>query len=503
MATINKKRLGQIGAQNYVLEQVAHGLKPPSEEHERGKRDLYFLATEILGYKDVNKELHEDYCRFVSFQSNPRPKKLDLLPREHFKTTLGTVALAIQEIINDRDVTILVTNFTWGNARHMLEEIKEHLAGNKKLIKLYGEFVGSKWNEDEIIVTGRSRPNQTPTIMTAGVDKTLTSTHFKRIIHDDLVARENIGTWEQIQKVIKFYTDSLDLLDKKDGKLVIHGTRWAFYELYGWLLKNHSKEFDIYKRRAIENGKIIFPERFTKEILRGLKKEKGMADWACQYFNHVYDTLHSLMKADEVNYYTDEDYNEYATKYPFYVTMVIDGAVGETDEHCKTAITIVGTTIWDEWVYLDERVGHWGPTEALEEMVAAVEKWQPTKLGIQKTTFEKLYKMDLERLLNERKIYCPEIVELSKNPTISKHMQIMSLRPRIERKGLYWRPEHTELELTARQYPKTVSKDVLDSLSRHTEIAEVPFYREKHKARVKAFSSLSIHPERLPWNLGK
>lgn len=491
-----------MGVKRFAFKEIARDIKPASGDVARCKKDLYYLSTEILGYKDVNPELHKEYCDFVSWRTNPAPKKLDLMPREHLKTTLGTVGLSIQEIINDPDITILIASFKWEKAREMLGEVKDHLENNVRFKKMFGSYRGSdrQWNEDKIYVSKRTKPNKTATIDTSGLECTLTSAHYRRIILDDLVCRANIGTYKQVMQVVKFYQDALDLLDKRDGKLIIHGTRWAFHELYAWLLKNHKKDFALYIRRAVEKGRIIYPERFTRDSLKELKRAKGLWDFSCQYFNFTYDTQNALVRSREVQYYTANDLKKYQEKYPIFVTMVVDGAVTEDTDSCETAITIVGTTIWDEWILLDERVGHWGPTEAIEEMIGAIVRWQPQVFGIQKTTFEKLYRLALERELSERKLYSPEMVMLSKNPRITKHQQIMSLKPRIERKGLYWLQSHERFEMAARQYPKTTELDVLDSLSRHTEISEVPFFH-KHKASEREFVSLKIDPERLPWNL--
>lgn len=484
---------------------IAAGIKPPSIEVERGKKDLYWLCRDVLGYRDGNETLHREYCDFVSFITNPKSKKLDLMPREHFKTTMGTIGLAIQEILNDPNTTILISNYTWSNARKFLDAIKKQFQFNEKLRGLYGDYVGDKWNEDEIIVSKRTKFIPTPTIETAGLEKTLTSNHYKLIILDDLVSRENINTYEAASKVIRYYQDSLDLLDKVSGRLIIHGTRWSFYELYGWILKSHSKSFDVYIRRAVEDGKVIFPERFSKGKLKELMYEKGMNDFSCQYFNHVYDVKNSLIGVTDVNYYTDEDLGTYRSKYPLYITMVADGAVSEDRASCKTAITVVGTTINDEWILLDVRAGHWGPQEAVEEMVAAILKWRPVDFGMQETSFEKLYRINLEKTMSERSIYAPNMVMLSKDPRVSKDMQIMSLKPRIERKGLFWKPTQEQFEIAGRQYPKTTDIDILDSLSRHTELSQVPIHHSKAGRRETRFNNDALGEPAmgdyaLPWN---
>lgn len=501
MANLEAPALIQLGAQGYVLNEIAQRIRPPSPEVERGRKDLYFLAHEILGYKDLNPQLHGDYCRWVSFQTNPAGKKMGLLPREHLKTTLGTVALCVQEIINDPDITILVANFTGGNAKKMLDEIKHHFSRNQRFRGIYGDYVGHKWNEDEIIVSKRIMANKTPTVDTAGVDKTLTSNHYRRIILDDLVTPENINTINQITTVIEYYREILDLLDKKDGKLVIHGTRYTAYELYGWILKHHRKDFDIIIRRAIEDGKVIYPERFSREKLQELRRQKGLANFAPQYFNYIYDSQNSLLKSGEENYYTTDDLESYLKDYPLFITMTIDAALDSTGKGCQTAMTVVGTTVNDEWILLDMTAGHWG-TEIIGRAVDLIRKWRPRKLGMQKTMFEKLYKKELEDRLSTEHEYSPEFVMLKTAADMPKKIQIMSLRPRIERRGLFWRAEHIRFEMGARMFPNASEEvDILDSLSRHTEVAEKPYYEPPNEKMRRRFTRELVNPDdpRLPW----
>ena len=63
---------------------------------ERGKRDLFFLAKSILGYKDLTTRVHQPICDFFiqkdgtksMYEQDAIKNRLLLFPRGHFKTTL-------------------------------------------------------------------------------------------------------------------------------------------------------------------------------------------------------------------------------------------------------------------------------------------------------------------------------------------------------------------------------------------------------------------------------
>ena len=69
--------------------------------------------------------------------------------------------------------------------------------------------------------------------------------------------------------------------------MVVHNTRWHDADLYGWILDKTNPErayesFSTYINKAYsgnletgENLKLLWPEKFTQEILQNLKKEKG------------------------------------------------------------------------------------------------------------------------------------------------------------------------------------------------------------------------------------
>src|ERR1700758_5751831 len=73
-----------------------------SERIERKKRrllartDLYFLLTQVLGRRDIERSWLKDRCDEV--QANPNGY-LDLWAREHYKSTIITLGKTIQDVI--------------------------------------------------------------------------------------------------------------------------------------------------------------------------------------------------------------------------------------------------------------------------------------------------------------------------------------------------------------------------------------------------------------------
>lgn len=228
---------------------------------QRCRTDLKFLAKNICGMDAWEDSLHNDLAAFLE---RPTDKKLILVPRGHLKSSIVTVVWAIQQILKNPNVRILITNAVWDLSRKFLREITGLLTTKSLLPEIFGAFdgPGSKFTQDEITISQRtSGTTKEATITTAGVETSLTGGHYDIIIHDDLVEENNIGTKEQIQKIIRFYQNSLDLIDP-GGQILVVGTRWAMGDLYGTLIETQMDSL---------NGQPVSPEQrvLWRTLLKG------------------------------------------------------------------------------------------------------------------------------------------------------------------------------------------------------------------------------------------
>lgn len=212
--------------------------------------DLKFLCKNVLGMNAWEDSLHNDLAAFLN---SPTDKKLILVPRGHLKSSIVTVGWSIQQLLKNPNNRILITNAVWDLARLFLREITGLLTEKSLLNEIYGAFdgQGSKFTQDEITISQRTIGTiKEASITTAGIEKALTGGHYDIIVHDDLVEENNCQTKEQIQKVIRFYQNSLDLLDP-GGQLLVVGTRWAMGDLYGHLIESEMDSL---------NGVKVLPE---------------------------------------------------------------------------------------------------------------------------------------------------------------------------------------------------------------------------------------------------
>ena len=217
---------------------------------EACKENLKFLCKEFLHMSDWDDKVHSELAEQLK---RPTDKKLILMPRGHFKSSVVTIGYAIQCLLKDPNIRILITNARWELSADFLDQIKDYLL-NSDLKAFFGEFYYKdlSWTKTQITIAQKTeKKRRGPSIRAAGGESVLTGSHYDLIIHDDLVEQNNVRTKEQIQKVIDFITGSFDLLDP-GGKMILIGTRWAEDDAYGDILKN---QCDFINGQKIAPGK--------------------------------------------------------------------------------------------------------------------------------------------------------------------------------------------------------------------------------------------------------
>jgi len=145
------------------------GAGDDEDERERKRKlacdDLFWLLVYVLGRKDA---IHPwVFARCYEVQAAPNGF-LDLWPRGHYKSTIITFALTIQEILKDREKTIGIFSFSRPIAKQFLRQIKIEFETNGLLRSLFPDVLwenphkeSNKWSEDEgLIVRRKTNPKE-------------------------------------------------------------------------------------------------------------------------------------------------------------------------------------------------------------------------------------------------------------------------------------------------------------------------------------------------------
>lgn len=197
------------------------------------RKSLYRTAKFLLGYSDIDVDTHSGII--LALQA-PTKRKLICVPRGCYKSSIASVAYPIWLLINNPNLRIMIDSELYTNSSRFLTEIKNHLK-SERVIELYGEFEGDKWNESEILIRQRNIIKKESSIICSGMGAQKTSAHFDVIICDDINSPQNSQTPEARKKVIDHYKLYTSLLEP-EGIIVIIGTRYAEDDLIGWVMAN-------------------------------------------------------------------------------------------------------------------------------------------------------------------------------------------------------------------------------------------------------------------------
>jgi len=274
------------------------------------KRDLYYLCHEVLEYKDLEEPLHNDMCNFISTVELSEKNSLILIPRGHFKSTIATVGRVIQWILRDQDTRIGLFSGDMKNARKFATEIRNQLANNEKLKTLFPEILfadarkeSPQWTADEFVVkrTSRGTKQKEGTVKIFGLLQNIpTGDHYDHLIGDDIVDQMIVQSEDQMEKIADQLQYLIPLQQTPDDPIHLVGTRYHVRDAYAKLLEDPF--WNVYLRRDIEDGKLIFPGRFTADMLERTRMKIGNYKYQCQYKLDPQDPADKKFQMNWLNY---------------------------------------------------------------------------------------------------------------------------------------------------------------------------------------------------------
>ena len=446
------------------------------------KNSLPFFAKNVLGYKDISA-VHEDMWSFyLQKRSEGFRKFLFLIPRNHLKTTFWSISYPIWKLLNKPDNRILLANAVWDNARTFLRSIKGQYDTNTKFRDLFGDWQGDVWTNDNIIVDRRrNKVIKEPSITTVGVEKSVTSQHYDTLIFDDLVERVNVNSPAGRDSVKSWIQDAFNLVetgfDEKgkphDSEIIMLGTRYDDDDAYGWVMDELSEDWAIYVRQVIEDGKIIFPEKFTQKYIESLKASLGSSLFASQYYNSPIDEETAIFKRSTFKYVKDLNMidGKPMSIDNFYWIMSVDPAYGTDKKADQSAIIVSAFHQPTGTLYIKYSWAGRPGAEGLNREIIKTMKMFPQvrKLGIETNASQAGNVMSLRALAMFHDLQLP-IYELKPQitgqATDSKTRRItQALQPFIETGKVIFVGRHPDLEMQLSRFPKGKLDDAIDALS--------------------------------------
>lgn len=310
--------------------------------------DLFYLNVAVLGRVDMLNPWIYARCREVEQKPN---ECIDLWSRGHYKTSIITTGLTIQEILKKPDITIIIFSNTASLAEGFLTPIKNIFEKNDVLKSLFSDILyedpvneSPLWTKTAINVkthTGRKEP----TIETMGFNTGIkVGRHADLLLYDDIVTDKSVGTKEQIENTTKAYEESLSL-----GTFnAIHrmaGTRWHFNDTYSQLIAKKVYLPRIYP--ATKDGTMRSePVLMTPEQWASVCRGRSTYVIACQYLLNPQEGSVRLFKVEDLYWYDVRPAR-------FDIYILGDPGRSLNQGACDTALVVLGVTRNKQMYILD------------------------------------------------------------------------------------------------------------------------------------------------------
>ena len=473
------------------------------------RTNLLYLCRELLGYKDVSKEVHGEilshiqkfkggeetvdekgivsYTPFVPIQDLEGSRNnLILFPRGHFKTSIITIAHTVQWILNYPDIRVALSMAIGDQTQKVMKELKGHFQYNPLFRKYFADYcpaakkAGDWGNMEEFTVINRKKFRKEPTVCLITIGKVIAGSHYDVIKHSDLVDENNVKTPNQIADVISHFGHMDPLLERypsddpdkpRQGWQDVEGTRYDFGDLYGLLLK--STEYKSLVRGAIKgDGTTIDMRRFPPAELDRIRRKPEMTPYifSCQYLNQPIPPDGGLCDPKDVVFLQRRIINDLLPSMRIHTTVDLHGMDPASKNSDFTAITTHGFDRDGRLYVFDIRHGRFTPEKVISEIFDVYRKYRPIDFKIEKEAHARVLLPFLQREASKRQQF-PTILPIKRDNRTSKQQRIKSLQPWFRAKIIRFAddlPCKEQLLLEIAQFPSESAgchDDILDTLA--------------------------------------
>lgn len=257
---------------------------------------LYAFLDGVMNYWFLEPALHKPVCDWLT--TFPAYRKMLMMPRNHGKSTIVGRGIPLHALIQNKDsnlyfpgepgthLRLVMAGETEERSKEHMRVVKSALENNVLLRALWPHVVwdnprrqAPSWSDTAIIVP-RDTEYPESTIRAIGVGGAITGSHPNMLIKDDLTTERAANEPPTMQKAIEWHLDSRALFEDPEKNLeFITGTRWAAYDLPGYIQDNDATvEVNKLWRRVVDDqNRVIYPWKYGYPgAVDQLMKEHGV-----------------------------------------------------------------------------------------------------------------------------------------------------------------------------------------------------------------------------------
>lgn len=455
---------------------------------------------------------------------------LDIAARGHFKSTIKTLALPIQVLLNAPETTIGIFSYTRALSKKFLNLIKVELEQNQFLQALSWDYARGKqlfwsdpakeaptWSQLEGLVINRSGNSKEASVEAWGLIESMpVGRHFRLRLYDDVVVPETVNTPELVQKAVSALSMS-QALGMPGGQVTYTGTFYAHSDPHCELLRqgvrlrlNPCYEILSLVRDEID-GQITHLELDPERPVLFTRQELG--DYVKGFLPKEIGTqMYCDPRAGEVTGFEEDWIQEYEESPDRIarganVYILVDAANSKKKGSSYTAMWVVALRSDGNYYIVDGVRDRLNLDERTEALFRLHRKWQPYEVRYEK--YGMMVDIPHIKSVQERESYRFRIREVG--GSTSKDDRIERLVP-LFAQGKFYLPiqmrkkriDGTKYDLIREfkseellRWPACTYKDMLDSLARIAEPdLPVRFPKTAHKYDDEPYSDRTTAPPR-------
>ena len=243
---------------------------------------LFYFVVYILHWTFLDNDFA--YCLCAKCQGEGRWGRMWLLAREHYKSTVITIAETIRDILINPEKTTVIYSYKFDSAKDLFfTPIKNELEHNEIIRLIWSDVVYTPEDKPEVwtataLNVKRKNRRKEFTLTCASIYNQLTGSHYDQMIFDDAVIEENCQTADRIEQTQKQWELSLNTGNTKNLLYCIIGTFYAYGDLYCHIRDEKLCEVIIQPCYDVDGVPVLY----TKQALEEKRKVMGASVFATQ-----------------------------------------------------------------------------------------------------------------------------------------------------------------------------------------------------------------------------
>ena len=437
-----------------------------------------------LPLPELARELFPHYCthepakihyELGEFLTKSRENLVIAFPREFGKSTYVWVFFPAWNILTGIYRYIVYIASSKERAIEQLRNLRSEIQVHPTLSG-FAKIIGDRADELEYVdrLTGKRC-----LIRAYGAGQNLRGIRYQErrpdiVILDDVEDSESVQSETQRKKLREWFHADVRPLSST-GRIFVIGTVLHEDSLLNNLLNNPPEGFRGLKYGILDDeGNPTWPDRFPKEWVERRMRDyrtQGLVDvFYREYMNVAISPDTQIFRREDFRYYDPkqlrwESYNVFTT---------VDLAISKADTADFTAVCTVAVSPENHWFVLDIDYGRYDPSQTIEAIFRAVQKYRPLIVGMEKVAYQQALEHFLLKEMPARGIFFRiEPLKAEKK----KELRIQALQPRF-RAGTVWFPANAdflpELEAELLTFPRGKHDDLIDALAYMEQIAYPP-----------------------------